>query len=276
MLIISLIIYSLNLHWIVGYQTIKKPTFNIGILFDVSLSMTAKDIQPSRWEVARDTLVRLIDSLKWFNIFIVSYSGRAFVWSPITDNLKALKIKLQMMQFKDFPPNPSFLGTAIGNAILLGIDNILRFVDEDVYPPGALILITDGDSNTGVDPIQAAQMAKQAGIKIYAIWIGAETLPIWKTAIWEEEIVGVNKELLQQIAQITSGDFVVATSKQQLETFFDQLSQLLNQYSYYKEIKIPQQFFLNQYLGWLILFLASILLLRDLAVFYRLRSIKSL
>jgi len=271
-LIAALLLYPLNLSFVVGEQKIQKPTFNIGILLDVSLSMTAKDISPSRWEVARDALIRLIEKLKGFNVFIVTYSGRAFLRSPITDNLKALKIKLELMRFEDFPPTPGFLWTAIGNAILLGIDTILKFADQNQYPPWVLILITDGDSNTWYDPLQAAKLAKKAWIKIYAIGIGAERMPIGQTVVWGEEIIGVNEELLRQIAQITEWDYTVAKSADELMVFFDKLANQINQWAWQKPIVVPKKFYLNDVLRWVILVTWAIWLVLRLITWVRFYS----
>ena len=256
-LAISLILFTLNISWVSEKKIIKEPVYNVWILFDVSLSMAAKDISPSRWEVARNTLIKLLKKLKKTNVFVVVYSWRAFVWSPITDNLKALIVKLQLMRLSDFPPTPNFLGTAIWNAILLGIDNILKFADKDHFPPGSLILITDGDSNTGLDPIQAAQLAAKAGIPIFTIGIWAESLPIWRTAAGDVELGGLNKQLLTQIAQITSWDFVLAKSEAQLDEFFDEIVDFLNKNAFYKDKVYIKKSYLNQYLAPVILILVA-------------------
>ncbi len=269
LLVISLVLFTLNISWIKEKKIVKEPVYNVGILFDVSLSMAAKDISPSRWEVARNTLIKLLKKLKKTNVFIVVYSWRAFVWSPITDNLDALVIKLQLMRLSDFPPTPNFLGTAIWNAILLGVDNVLKFAKSDHFPPGSLILITDGDSNAGLDPLQAAQLAAKAWIPIFTIGIGAESLPIGKTAEGNVELGGLNKQLLSKIAQITSWDFVLAKSEAQLDAFFDEIVDFLNQNAFYVEKTYVKKTYLNQYLAPLIMILALVRLLILLGGIYK-------
>ena len=275
-LVLALVLFALNISWVKSKKIIKEPVYNVGILFDVSLSMAAQDISPSRWEVARNTLIKLLKKLKKTNVFIIVYSGRAFVWSPITDNLDALVLKLKLMRFSDFPPTPNFLGTAIGNAILLWIDNILEFAKPDHFPPGSLILITDGDANAWLSPLQAAHLAAQAGIPIFTIWIGAETLPIGKTAQGSVEMGGLNKKLLQDIAQITKGKFVLVKSEAELDEFFNQIVEFLNENAFYVDKVYVEKTYLNYYLAPLILFLSIVWLGILVVGFYRSLRVRSL
>jgi hypothetical protein len=77
--IIVLAILPLNPQYVIGKQIKKEKTLNIQFLFDVSLSMTAKDIKPYRFEAAKQTLIDLVEKLQGYNISVIFFSGIPFI-----------------------------------------------------------------------------------------------------------------------------------------------------------------------------------------------------
>jgi hypothetical protein len=73
------------------------------------------------------------------------------------------------MNLGDFPPVKEFLGTALGDALLLGVSNLQQFSHNDTYKPGIVILITDGDSNIGFDPTQVISYYQKTQVPLFIL-----------------------------------------------------------------------------------------------------------
>lgn len=233
--------------WIYQWVKIEKvPTLNIEVLFDVSLSMTAKDIQPDRFTIAKQSLIEFIKSLDSnYNIWMITFSWIPFVYIPITDDKKALIWKISHMSMADFPPTLNFVWTAIGDAILLGTDQLLKYTHKKKQP-GVMILLTDGDSNKWVKVEDAVKYAKKYDIPIF-VWA------IWKDTRYlvGEDIYGnnvptsINFKLLQKIAKETGWEYQRIQSK---EDFIKILSKLGKFVKNYEQIKKEYQYmYLNYY-----------------------------
>ena len=113
------------------------------IIFDVSLSMTATDIQPSRFAAAKNMVTSLLQTWKGYPVSVILFSGIPFVHIPFSTQTDAVLAKRQTTHLGQFPPVPQFVGTAIGDALLLGVHNITN----SHFTGGVILLITDGDSN---------------------------------------------------------------------------------------------------------------------------------
>ncbi len=145
-------------------QTVKREGQDIIIALDVSLSMTAQDIQPSRLEKAKHEISSLIDKLQGDRIGLIAFAGKAFVQCPLTLDYGATKMFLDIIE-PDLIPVP---GTAIGEAIQKAIDS---FVEKE-RKHKVLILITDGEDHIG-KPLDMAKAAAKEGVVIYSVGIGS-------------------------------------------------------------------------------------------------------
>ena len=254
-IIISLIPFNI---WIYQWTKIKKEAkLNIQVLFDVSLSMTAKDFNPDRFTVAKQSLVEFV---KWldthYNISLIAFSGKPFIYFPFTDDKKAIIWKISHMWFKDFPPTLDFVWTAIGDAILLWVKNLIKFSNKKDHP-GVILLFTDGDSNKGIDPLLAVKQANKYNIPIYvwAIW-KAKTYIVWKDKFGNEVPTSMDTKVLEEIAKQTWWEFKKITSK---EDFLEILSKIYSYVKNYEEVKkINEYFYLNYYLKLFLVFLLLI------------------
>jgi len=146
-LIISILVLPLDLQFVSDKKIITEKILPVQIIFDVSLSMAADDIQPSRYDSAKAALLKLIQTLDGYNISLIAFSGIPFIYIPFSTDTNAIISKFQDTNLGDFPPTDNFLGTAIGDALLLGINNLDKIRLQDPEYPGIIILITDGDSN---------------------------------------------------------------------------------------------------------------------------------
>jgi len=142
----------------------KREGRDIMIALDVSLSMTAEDIQPNRLEKAKHEISSFMDKLKGDRIGLIAFSGKAFVQCPLTLDYGAAKMFLDIME-PDIFPVP---GTAVAEAISKAMTS---FVEKE-RKNKVLILITDGEDHIG-KPVEAAKEAAKEGVVIYCVGIGS-------------------------------------------------------------------------------------------------------
>jgi len=224
-LLISVILLPLRISFVTDRQVIVEKNLPIQIILDVSLSMSANDIQPSRFVAAKKSLIPLIQKLDGYYISLISFSWKPFVYIPFSSSSSAIVAKLQTMNLGDFPPVKSFLWTAIGDALLLGVENLQQFVHQETYKPWIVILITDGDSNIGYDPMQVVSYYQKMQVPLYILWVGQKNYLIGRDARNTDITTDINPVLLQQLADKTWGKFYRVLGNQSFDDFFTQLSQ---------------------------------------------------
>ncbi len=127
-------------------------------------------------------------------------------------------------------------GTAIGDAISLAVEKLNRLDSkkQEKVKSKVVILLTDGENNAGdFDPLQAADLAKTMGIKIYTIGVGtrgAAPVPVRNPFTGQQEIqwadVDVDEGTLQKIAATTGGKFFRATDTESLDAIYHEIDQL--------------------------------------------------
>ena len=254
-LIICIIPFNI---WIYQWTKIEKiSTLNIEVLFDVSLSMTAKDLKPNRFDVAKNALINFIKNLDTnYNIWLITFSWKPLVYSPMTDDKKALIWKIQNMSMADFPPTMDFVWTAIWDAILLGSKQLVTFSQKN-KKPWVIILLTDGDSNKWVKPLTAVKDIKKLKIPIYvwAIWKDDRYI-VWEDIYGSDVPTSIDLKTLKEIAKQTWGEFKKLESKWD---FLEILWKLYNYVKNYEQIKkISEYTYFNYYLKWILLVLLTI------------------
>lgn len=187
---------------------VERKGLDIMIAIDVSRSMLAKDIAPTRLDKAKLELSELVERLKGDRIGVVAFAGEAVIQCPLTLDHGATKLFLSTVS-PDLIPTP---GTAIGTAIVTAAT---AFVDQEQQYK-ALILLTDGEDH-GSDPLGAVAQVKKQGLRVFTIGIGTgdgATLPaapgssaIKKDVRGQPVISKLNEELLSTIAQETGGAY---------------------------------------------------------------------
>jgi len=198
-------------------QDLAVEGIDIVVAFDLSTSMLAADFRPKdRITVAKEVLRNFIASRQNDRIGLVVFAGEAYTQCPLTLDYKVLDSLLDQVRTGVIVD-----GTAIGNALGTAV-NRLR---ESDAKSRVVILITDGDNNAGnLSPLQAAEIAKDLGIKVFTILIGKGGRVPYPTGTdlfgrttYEPVEIDVNPELLQQIAKVTGGAYYAATDKESLE-----------------------------------------------------------
>lgn len=207
----------------------QRKGVDIVIALDVSNSMLAQDIQPSRIERARQSISRLIDELENDRIGLIVFAGKAYTQLPVTTDYAAAKMMLSTVGPDMIPVQ----GTAIGQAIEMAM---VSFKNEKSGK--AIVIITDGE-NHDEDAVEKASKAADAGIRIYTIGMGLAEggpIPIYNNG----EITGFKKDhsgttvitrldetMLNKIAEAGNGIYVRASNTQAgLRKVFEEISRL--------------------------------------------------
>ena len=230
---------------------LNVPTNQTTIILtmDVSGSMRSRDIQPSRLQAAEEAAFSFIQHQKSSTqIGLVAFSSFAEIIQPATTDQAALQAALDSLTVGR--------RTAIGSGILVALDAISQ-VDKNVarsitdtqpgvepepvpkgdYAPDIIVLLTDGDSNAGPDPLAAAQQAADRGVRVYTIGFGtlngpnASQSPFGGGGFSRRRRwlfgggggggrMGLNEPMLKQIASMTGGTYHLASSASQLESVF--------------------------------------------------------
>ena len=198
------------------------------IVLDVSNSMLATDVAPSRLENAKMMLSKLIDQMPDNKVGLIVFAGDAFVQLPITADGVSAKMFLSNITTKSVA-NP---GTAVGTAIDLAIKS---FGEENKDKGRTIILLTDGENHED-DAVAAAKLAREKGIMVNVVGFGSPqgapipvqgTMSFWKDKEGNVVVSKLNEQMGQQIAQAGDGVYVRAdNSNIALRTISKQLSQI--------------------------------------------------
>jgi len=225
LLLVCVILLPLRISVVTDRQVVIDKNIPIQIVLDVSLSMSANDLQPSRFVAAKSSLISLIQQLDGYSISLITFSWKPFVYIPFSSSSSAIVTKLQSMNLGDFPPVKDFLWTAIGDALLLGTKNLQQFAHQETYKPWIVILITDGDSNIGFDPMQVVSYYQKTQVPLFVLWVGQENYLIGRDT-WNADITtNINLTLLQQLADKTWGKFYRVLGEKSFDDFFAELLQ---------------------------------------------------
>lgn len=146
-------------------QQVKKKGVELMIALDVSNSMMAQDIKPSRLEKAKMAISRMVEKLSNDKVGLIVFAGDAYVQLPITTDYSSAKLFLSNISTDIVPVQ----GTAIGAAI----DLAAKSFTPETETSKAIIVITDGENHQD-DAIAAAKKAHEKGIAIHTIGMGLE------------------------------------------------------------------------------------------------------
>jgi Ca-activated chloride channel homolog len=208
---LSMIVISLiSPRWSYEWQEIKTQGTNIIVALDLSKSMLADDISPTRLSRAKLEINKLIDKLSGDRLGLIIFAGEAFLQSPLTHDYLMIQDWVSKID-TDYVTSP---GTSIKEAILEAI-KAFSFVESQSK---ALIIISDGEEQD-LETLVVAEQAKTAGIKIYSIGVGTEKgAPIKISGSLVKDSKGniviskLDDALLKQIAQVTNGHYVRSTT----------------------------------------------------------------
>jgi Ca-activated chloride channel family protein len=194
---------------------VARNRSDVMLVIDVSGSMQANDVQPSRLEAARSAARKLIDSLpSTARVGVVSFDEHASLMAPLSDDKTNAENSLGNLR-----PGGN---TAIGDGLELALKQMAsrKVVSGTRQAPAMIVLLTDGSSNAGVDPMTAADEAKAAGIPVNTVGIGQRGSA---TFIGGRRVEGVDEQALQAIAADTGGKYYYAAEAGQLQQIYQSL-----------------------------------------------------
>jgi Ca-activated chloride channel family protein len=197
----------------------------IVIAIDISTSMLAEDLLPSRIELAKREAIGFVRGREADRIGLVTFAAEALTQVPVTLDYPALINAIHAVQIGDLDD-----GTAIGSGLAISVARLRKV-------PGAskvILLLTDGVNNHGlIDPRTAAEAAAAFGIKVYTVGIGSESEARTPTQSdgrggykYENMPVEIDEALLQDIARRTGGQYFRAKDTQSLGKIFEQVDKL--------------------------------------------------
>ena len=218
------------------------------LAMDVSGSMRAADVEPNRIGAAQAAARAFVaDQPASARIGVVSFAATASVVQPPTRNRDDILAAIDRFQLQR--------GTAVGSGILVSLKTIFPDVEFDLrgsnprddprgvpldkagasgkaapktVPPGsytsaAIILLSDGQTTTGPNPIEAARMAADRGVRIYTVGIGTPNGEILGSEGWSMR-VRLDEESLKTIANVTHGEYFYASNAKDLKKVYESLN----------------------------------------------------
>lgn len=204
----------------VGIETI--------ICMDISNSMRAEDIVPSRLDRSKMMIENLVDHFTNDKIGLIVFAGDAFVQLPITSDYVSAKMFLSSID----PSMMATQGTDIGRAIDMATHS---FTPEEGIGR-AIIVITDGENHEG-GAVEAAEAAKDAGMRVYVLGVGSSKgapIPIPGTGDYMKDNTGntvmsaLNEQMCKELAQAGGGAYIHvennSAAQEQLDNELDKLS----------------------------------------------------
>jgi Ca-activated chloride channel family protein len=235
----------------VAVVTLPSNQQTIILAMDVSGSMRASDVQPNRLVAAQNAAKSFLSELpRHVKVGVVAFAGSAQVAQLPTTNREDLVTAIDRFQLQR--------ATATGNAIVISLATLFPDAGIDLesmqtgrerqrgmsldnerkpkkeftpvapgsYPSAAIIMLTDGQRTTGVDPIDAAKLAADRGVRVYTVGIGTVDGETIGFEGWSMR-VRLDEETLKAIAQKTSAEYFYAGTAQDLKKVYETLSSKL-------------------------------------------------
>ena len=193
----------------VYYEDVKARGSDIYILIDVSRSMLANDVPPSRLERAKSDVLGLLTHLHGERVGLIAFAGVAVVKSPLTTDYNFFRLALNELSPRSVPKG----GTQIGDAIRKALDVLPKNNEREQ----ALLLITDGDDQDSY-ALDAAALAAERSVTIFTVGLGdtaqGSRIPLesesFLTYKGEQVWSKMGEQLLKDIALKTHGAYVPA------------------------------------------------------------------
>ena len=234
-----LIITALARPQVIDTSTRVKTNSGVDIIMaiDVSASMLAKDLKPNRLDALKNVADEFIKNRVTDRIGLVEYAGESYTKTPLTTDKSITLRSLREIKYNNIIEG----GTAIG----MGLATSVNRIKDSKAKSKVIILLTDGVNNAGfIDPITAAELAKEFQIKIYSIGLGTNGLALSPVGIdargkfnYANIQVEIDEKLLTQISEMTGGKYFRATDNERLKEIYSDIDKLekteIEEFKYY-------------------------------------------
>ncbi|MGQ4005993.1 VWA domain-containing protein [Francisellaceae bacterium CB300] len=221
-----LIISGSGLQWMGKPINLSQSGRDLMMAIDLSGSMAIEDMKKptggaeSRFDLVMRVANEFLDTRKGDRLGLVLFGTKAYLQTPLTFDIPTVKKMLDDASIA--LPGPQ---TAIGDAIGLSVKKLMQYPSQSK----ALVLLTDGENNSGsLQPLQAAEIAKQNGIKVYTIGLGGGQM-VMNTAFGQRLIntsEDLDTDVLQKIASMTGGKFFRAQNSDDLQKVYEAIDKM--------------------------------------------------
>jgi Ca-activated chloride channel family protein len=215
------------------------------LAIDVSKSMIGQDVRPNRLQAAQQAALEILEAVPGSaRVAVVAFSDYAQVLVPPTTDREAVRealAGLKVLQatgvgaaiveaLRILPGRPEALGDRLAALAQPGGPRPpappASAPAPEALPPAAVVILSDGVSNLGVDPAVAARLARDANVKIYGVGVGAPGGSVMEVD-GQLVLVPFDPTLLQQIAQLTGGRYADVTRRDELRQWARQLGRAI-------------------------------------------------
>ncbi len=247
-LVVTLVIFALARPRVVDrLSETQVDVVDIILVIDISSSMRAQDFQPNRLEAVKAAALDFIANRPADRIGILVFAKETFVQCPLTVDKEVLNSLIQEITVAE----KSYDGTAIGMAIA----NATNRLRNSPAASKVMILLSDGANNAGeLDPLTAAGLAGQFGIKIYTVGAGRQGTapypvddPIFGKRTMQVE-VEMDEPTLRAIAEQTGGQYFRAENEESLADIYTQIDQMER-----TEIQVREYTEYTELFGWFLI-----------------------
>ena len=188
-------------------ETVKRHGIETVIALDISNSMLAEDVAPSRLEKSKNIISRLVDSFEDDKVGLIVFAGDAFIQLPITSDFISAKMFLESI-------NPGLI-TRQGTNIKAAIDMATRSFTPNEGVGKAIIIITDGENHEG-GATEAAKAAAEKGMSVYVMGVGSlegSPIPTGSNDFRRDKegnviVTKLNEKMCQEIAAAGNGVYI--------------------------------------------------------------------
>jgi Ca-activated chloride channel family protein len=209
--------------------TLPRVEGTVILAFDVSGSMEADDLNPSRIEAAKTAARAFVENQsRTILIGVVAFSGGGVVVQPPTADQAAVLTTIDRLS----PEGATSLGqgifsslTAIAGETVALEEAVLEEGDIEAeqlgyFPSSVVVLLSDGENTGPPDPLEVAQLAAEAGVRIFPIGLGSPEGTVVEIDGFSI-LTQLNEETLQEIAALTNGRYYHAEDEESLQEIYE-------------------------------------------------------
>lgn len=189
-------------------ETVKRQGVETVVALDISNSMLAQDVTPSRLEKSKKLVSRLVETFNNDKVAMIVFAGEAFTQLPITSDYISAKMFLETI-------SPSLITTQ-GTDIRGAIDLSMKSFTPNEGVGRAIVLITDGENHEG-GAVEAARQAAEKGVRVFVLGVGSpdgSPIPVEGTNDFRRDkdgnvvVTKLNEQMCQEIAKAGNGMYV--------------------------------------------------------------------
>ena len=245
-------------------ETVKRQGIETVIALDISNSMLAEDVAPSRLEKSKNIISKLVDGFADDKVGLIVFAGDAFIQLPITSDFISAKMFLESIE-------PGLI-TRQGTDIKAAIDMAMRSFTPKEGVGKAVIIITDGENHEG-GAVEAAKAAAEKGMMVYVMGVGSpegSPIPAGRSGEFRRDkecnviVTKLNEKMCQEIAAAGNGVYIridnTGNAQKILQKEIDKLAKADLEVTTYSEYN--EQFMVMAWIAFVLLLIEMLLMVK--------------